>query len=108
VRLIGIAILLSILVGCGTTTPIVEVQTVKVPIYMCPTNHSEINRPERPVLMIEFLTPEDMKDPGKVVKAYKAAIKQLQGYAVSLEIGFDSYRNMCLKASEGNAGLDTD
>lgn len=83
---------------CEKLPPKIEIQQVKTPIFQCPANHRSIVRKERPQLAIEQLTQEDKKDPGKVAVAYKATVKQLEQYAVSLEDGFDAYRNLCVKA----------
>jgi hypothetical protein len=83
---------------CEKLPPVVKTVKVKVPVLQCPTNHRSIVREERPVLAIESLTPLDINDPGKVAKAYKITIKQLQKYTTSLEDGFDAYRSMCVTA----------
>ena len=87
--------------SCSTVTtqePIVNTITVKVPVLQCPANHIAIVRPQRPELIISSLTAANNVDPGKVVKAYKATVKQLEQYATTLEIGFDGYRTMCVAA----------
>ena len=82
-----------LLVGCTANPPKVITQEVKVPVFECPANHKNIVRPTRPPLAIENIQPSTSD--GEVVKAYKATIKQLQGYSKQLEIGFDAYRGLC-------------
>lgn len=98
VKHIGMIIIVLTLAGCNSTLPRVETVYVDVPVFQCPANHQQIKRPSRPILAVEALGKEDYKDPGKVAIAYNASIKQLTGYSSALEIGFDTYRNMCVKA----------
>lgn len=74
-----VALLLS---ACGGN-PVkdVDVQQVKVPFLYCPAPP----RVQRPVLVIDQLSPADQTDPGKVAQAYKASFIQLRGYVENLE-----------------------
>lgn len=84
----------SALVGCGTTKPDnVRYQKVEVKVpVMVPVPMPE--EPNRPELIIHTLTEADRDDPGLVVTAYKASVKQLQGYVLELEHIIDGYRKL--------------
>lgn len=91
--------------GCETLRnrePRVQTVEVKIPVFQCPTNHNKIKKPTRPKLAIEKLEDIDIDDPGKVAKAYKITIKQLQGYSQELENGFDAYKSLCEDFSNEN------
>lgn len=89
------------LTGCHLgSNNTVRTVVVKVPVNQCPITHNNIEKPQRPMLAIETITQDDKENPGKVVKMYKAAIKQLQGYSLELENGFEAYRNICREMSE--------
>ena len=80
IAVIAAALLLA---GCngGQNVRDIEVQEVKVPFLYCPAPP----RVQRPVLVIESLSPADRADPGKVAQAYKASFIQLRGYTENLE-----------------------
>lgn len=67
-----------LLTGCATT------KFVSAPLTPPP-------KLERPVLEIEVLKAGDPAD--VVVRAHRVAIKQLQEYAMKLEVLLDAYRN---------------
>ena len=87
------------LTGCATSNrpvaPKIEIQRVEIPVFKCPNNHTDIDRPARPQLIIHTLSPTDKKDPGKVVSSYKIDMAQMMQYAEGLEAGFDAYRGIC-------------
>lgn len=88
-RVILIALLIIILVGCGSN-PVkteTEVQRVEVPILYCPAPEDV----QRPQLAIETITEDDTD--GEIAKKYKATIKQLQSYSKQLEAQLDEYNN---------------
>lgn len=85
------------LAGCPGEQEVLT-QIVKVPVFQCPITHQNIQTSERPSLFIDSITEEDANDPGKVVKSYKATVKQLQGYSKELENNINAYKQMC----EGN------
>lgn len=89
-----IIIAAMVLAGCSTCKPqIVErVVTVEVKVPVA-TPIPEPKAVSRPQLMIFELTSADEEEPGKVIKYYRASIKQLQGYVVELETILDGYRN---------------
>ena len=104
IKRIIIGFMLLFLVGCQSMRekpPTIRTVEVLVPVNQCPDNHLQIERPTRPELAIQSLTEEDSTNPGKVVRSYKATVKQLQGYASQLENGFDAYRGSCTKPPEG-------
>lgn len=78
-----------IITGCKHNAPnpviITETQEVIKPVFVCPSELNNIQQPSRPILLIDLLTDEDSKDPGKVAKYYKVTIKQLLNYATDLE-----------------------
>lgn len=92
VKNIILVLLLFLIVGCGSNKQIVKeyiIKEVKVPVVEeCPTPPNL----EKPDLIIDTLTNQDTNDPGKVSKAYKATVKQLQGYIEQLESILDAYR----------------
>ena len=90
----------ALLAGCATKPQIVErivTVEVKVPVV---TPIPEPKVTVRPELMIYHLGPGDEKAPGKVIKYYKASIKQLQGYTLELEAVIDGYRQASKKQQE--------
>jgi len=82
-KLILVAIFTVFVSGCAGTTPRIktEVQETLVPLLHCPK--PEI--PQRPQLSIHRMTPEQLKEPGEVVKHYEATVEQLLGYTSELE-----------------------
>lgn len=88
--IITVAALSALLAGCATTAannppPLTE---VRVPVLYCPAPPA-VARPE---LLVPSLTPEDIKDPGKVVQYYATDLIQVQGYAEILEQIIEAYR----------------
>lgn len=78
---------LLFLTACGSLPTKTEIQYVDRPILFCPAPPVT----ERPILLIDQLTDEDKKDPGKVAQIYKAAIKQLTNHVEELELIIDRY-----------------
>lgn len=88
---------LALLSGCASSqvkevfVPQVKIETQFVKEYVpvpCPPPPNVV----RPELIIFQLTPEDETSPGKVVKAYKASVLQLQNYSAELEHLLNAYR----------------
>jgi len=75
---------------CPTPTPVIQTVTVKVPV-MEPYPEPPVT--QRPNLLVYQLTADDATDTDKIVKYYKATIKQLQGYSMQLETIIDGYRH---------------
>lgn len=109
VKLLTLSGLLLLLSGCSTVCDsyckqnyinTITTQEVTKKVLVCPANHRDIRKGKRPTLAIHLLTEADRKDPGKVAQAYKITVKQLQGYAQQVELGFDAYRNMCINAEK--------
>ena len=75
---------------CPKPTTVVQTVTVKVPVMEPYPEPPVISRPN---LLVYQLTPADASDPDKIVKYYKATIKQLQGYSTQLETIIDGYRH---------------
>jgi hypothetical protein len=78
--------------------PVIQIQTVEVPVFKCPSNYQSINIPTRPTLSVQTLTEQDKMDAGKVVHAYRVDLTKLIQYSQSLELGMDTYRNICMTA----------
>lgn len=101
-RLIIIALLTIALSACGSlaqhTGSIVpskgDAVLVKVPVPIAPPAPPVV---ARPALAIEQLRKGDEKNPAKVVKAYKATVKSLEGYSEQLEIILDGYRKASIQ-----------
>jgi hypothetical protein len=90
----------ALLTGCVTKPQIVErivTVEVKVPVV---TPIPEPKATVRPQLMIYHLGPGDENSPGKVLKYYKASVKQLQGYTLELEAIIEGYRQASKKQKE--------
>jgi len=89
VKTITSMLLVLLLVGCaGKQVRLkTEVQEKHIPVLYCPAPPKVV----RPELAIDKLTPEMMKNPGEVVKHYKATIIQLQGLTVELETILKQY-----------------
>lgn len=87
----AVTIIMLVTVGCGTGAKQIrirsEVQEVQVPLLYCPAPPA-ISAPSLP---IHNMTPEQLSNPGEVVKHYKATVKTLLGYIDELEQGLGSY-----------------
>lgn len=80
--------------------PIEVIKTVEVniPVYVCPQELKDTDTPIRPVLNIATLTPEDRDSYDNIAKAYKITIRQLQQYAVQLELFAGLHVAACVSA----------
>jgi hypothetical protein len=85
-----IVALSTLFVGCATVQPNnpPPLTEIRVPVLYCPAPPATA----RPELMVPTLTPEDIKDPGKVVQYYATDLIQVQGYAEILEQIVEAYR----------------
>lgn len=94
-------ILALALSACATKPPEVKIETVEVKVpVMVPIPAPPVTK--RPELVIFQLTDDDKADPGKVSIAYRASIKQLQGYVLQLEAIVEGYRKLSKeKRNEG-------
>jgi hypothetical protein len=92
VRVVLVALLATMIVGCGTNSVKLRTETVEVvrPILYCPApNREELNRPD--ALPIDSITSETPV--GEVAVRYKATVKILQNYIKRLELSLDQYDN---------------
>lgn len=103
---LGVCILAAVLLltGCNHNkckecipTTVVKIQEVNKPIYVCPQELQTLQYPQRPSLLIDQLSEQDINDPGRVVQYYKATVKQLINYSKDLE----SVTNIQQKSCEG-------
>lgn len=100
--LILVGIILLWITGCSIckkpeVRTVVKVETVEVvkPVFQCPSELQTVHQPERPTLMLNLLSEQDEKDPGKVAQYYKASVKQLLNYAQELEANSTLYKRAC-------------
>lgn len=91
-----IAFAVLTLSGCGAMQPKTEYVEISKPILACPPPPGI----HRPTLAINSLTPADKKNYGKVAKAYKATVFQLQRYAEELEMVVDGYKEVSKNYNE--------
>lgn len=106
VRVIAVALLASVLVGCGGVQKL-RTETVEVvrPVLYCPApNYEELARPE--VLPIQSITPN--MPAGEVALRYKATVRALQDYIQRLELSLEQYddTSTALEALGDELGLD--
>lgn len=96
VRVFVTMLVLAGIYGCGLFTkrdPVIVYKTVETAVYQCPKQFNDMERIDRPELIIFKL---DKKSPNAdTVKAYKATIKQLQTYAAGLEVFQDLVLGTC-------------
>lgn len=92
-----IALALVAITGCATTVPSVKTVTVNRPVPYVPTP------PNVPVCTnyIDTLTQADIKDPGKVVQAYKLDMSCYRANDVTFRKIIEEYR----RVSENNADV---
>ena len=86
-----VPIILAIMVmGCSTTPTkyVTRIETVTVykPVYTPPENLKNLPKLVRPELATNKLSPEDVQNPGHVVKLTIESIAQLRTYAEQLSI----------------------
>lgn len=100
-----VPIILAIMVmGCSTTPTkyVTRIETVTVykPVYTPPENLKNLPKLVRPELATNKLSPEDVQNPGHVVKLTIESIAQLRTYAEQLEDQIEVYRGVLLKSSD--------
>lgn len=79
-KIIPLLLVLLFTTGCSKFF-VKDTQVQYVPILYCP-DPPTVTRPELP---IHNMTPEQAKNPGEVVKHYKATVRSLMGYSEDLE-----------------------
>jgi hypothetical protein len=62
--------------------PIINTVEVSVPVYQCPKKLQNLEKPQKPMLMIHTIT--DADSDGEVAKKYEATVKQLLHYTGQL------------------------
>jgi len=88
-KIVTVLLLGIFMTGCSTMNGAVktDVKYVYKPLLVCPAPPAM----EKPLLLIDQLSEEDKKDPGKVAQAYKASVKQLTNYLNDLELVVKQY-----------------
>lgn len=104
IKLIILSALALLTVGCATTPTkyVTRVETVTVykPVYTAPQELRELPVIPRPDLVTNKLTPEDVNNPGHVVKLTIESVAQLRTYAEQLEDQLEVFRGVLLKPSD--------
>jgi len=81
--------------GCASNSPKqIETITIYKPVYTAPKAAKDLKDIERPDVSSNYLSEQDKKDPGKVVKTLLETIAQLRVYAEQLENNEQACRAM--------------
>jgi hypothetical protein len=88
-----------LLVGCAT--PRIVYKDVAYPVYVVPAP-PPVNRP---VLIVDTLTPAESEDPGIVLRAQRATSEQKNGYITELELIINKYRELATASAANLARL---
>ena len=102
-QLIIVLLLALTMSGCSKFF-VKDTQVQYVPVLYCPAP-PEVSRPELP---IHQMTPAQAKNPGEVVKHYKATVRALMGYSESLEYIIKFYSDSDKEYEELRKKLEDD